>query len=100
MATSNPEHLGRVFEIAGSLSEQRLDVIEEMRAHVATDPGGAAALREKARLKVDLAGLSRLPAGTLGRAFADHMTANGLDPAAIPTLPGQGELEFVRAHLY
>jgi ubiquinone biosynthesis protein Coq4 len=28
------------------------------------------------------------------------MRANGLDPAAIPTLPGADETEFVRAHLY
>jgi ubiquinone biosynthesis protein COQ4 len=96
----HPEHLDRVFEIADAMSQQRMDVIEKMRDVFAQDPGGAAALREKPRLVIDLAQLDKLPKGTLGRAFADHMRANGLDPAAIPTLPSDGELQFVRAHLY
>jgi ubiquinone biosynthesis protein COQ4 len=96
----HPEHLDRVFEIADSMSQQRLDVLEKMRDAFAADPRGAAALRERPRLVVDLDRLDKLPKGTLGRAFADHMRANGLDPAAIPTLPSDGELQFVRAHLY
>jgi ubiquinone biosynthesis protein COQ4 len=96
----HPEHLDRVFQIVDSLSSQRLDILEMMRDAFARDPGGAVALREKPRLDVDLAKLDKLPPGTLGRAFADHMRANGLDPAAIPTLPSDGEIEFVRAHLY
>ena len=96
----HPEHLDRVFEIADAMSQQRMDVLEKMRDVFAQDPGGAAALREKPRLTIDLAQLDKLPKGTLGRAFADHMRANRLDPAAIPTLPSDGELQFVRAHLY
>jgi ubiquinone biosynthesis protein Coq4 len=98
----HPEHLDRVFEIADAMADQRQhrEVIAKMRDHFARDPGGAAALRERPRLPVRLDELSKLPTGSLGRAFADHMRANGLDPASIPALPAAGELEFVRAHLY
>jgi ubiquinone biosynthesis protein COQ4 len=96
----NPDHLDRVFEIADAMSEQRKDVIEKMRDHFAQDPRGAAALREKRRLAIRLHELDTLPPGTLGRTYAEHMRKNGLDPAAIPTLVSQTELEFVRAHLY
>jgi ubiquinone biosynthesis protein Coq4 len=75
-------------------------VLELLAEHFGRDPRGAEALRARARLQVDLAQLSKLPEGTLGRVYADHMIANGLDPSAIPTLPGGDELEFVRAHLY
>jgi ubiquinone biosynthesis protein COQ4 len=96
----HPEHLGRVFEISDALTHQRMDVLAKMRDHFATSPVGREAIREKHRLRFDLRDLDALPRGTLGRAFADHMRANGLDPAAIPTLRGDGDLMFVRAHLY
>jgi ubiquinone biosynthesis protein COQ4 len=96
----NPDHLDRVFEIADAMSEQRKDVIEKMRDHFAQDPRGAAALRERRRLAIRLSELDALPPGTLGRTYADHMRKNGLDPAAIPSLVSQTDLEFVRAHLY
>jgi ubiquinone biosynthesis protein Coq4 len=71
-----------------------------MVEHFGRDERGATALRERPRLHVSLPELSKLPEGTLGRVFADHMISNGLDPAAIPTLPGGDATEFVRAHLY
>jgi ubiquinone biosynthesis protein COQ4 len=96
----HPEHLDRVFEIADAMSGQRRDVLERMRDHFATDPRGAAALREQPRLAVDLGTLGALPVGTLGRTFADHMRANGLDPSALPTLRSTDDIQFMRAHLY
>jgi ubiquinone biosynthesis protein COQ4 len=96
----HPEHLDRVFEIADAMSGQRRDVMEKMRDAFARDPRGAAALREKHRLVVRLGELQKLPSGTMGRTYADHMRDNGLDPAAIPSLPSAGEIEFMRAHLY
>ena len=96
----HPDHLDRVFEISDGMVRRRTEVLELMVEHFGRDPRGAEALRTRPRLHVDLAELSKLPEGTLGRAFAEHMIANGLDPAAIPTLPGGVELEFVRAHLY
>jgi ubiquinone biosynthesis protein Coq4 len=96
----HPEHLDRVFEISDSLVGQRRDVLVLMRDHIAKDPRGEASLRERPRLAVRLDELEKLPAGSFGRAFADHMRKNGLDPAAIPTLPAREDLEYVRAHLY
>jgi ubiquinone biosynthesis protein Coq4 len=96
----HPEHLDRVFEISSAMSKQRRDVLQKMADHFAVDPQGAAAFREKPRLHVDLDALSKLPAGTLGRTFADHMRANGLDPASIPSLEAHDNLEFIRAHLF
>jgi ubiquinone biosynthesis protein Coq4 len=96
----NPDHLDRVFEISNGLVSQHLEVLEAMARHFERDTVGAAALREKPRLDVDLEALSKLRPGTLGREFADHMRRNGLDPAAIPTLSADDERLFVRAHLY
>jgi ubiquinone biosynthesis protein COQ4 len=96
----HPEHLDRVFEISSALSATRRDVLARMRDHLAKDARGAKALAEKPRLTVNLDELGALPVGSLGRTFADHMRSNGLDPAAIPSLPSDGELEYVRAHLY
>jgi ubiquinone biosynthesis protein Coq4 len=96
----HPEHLDRVFEIADGMVKQRMEVLEKMAVHFARDPRGAAAIRDRHRVVFRLEALDALPRGTLGRAFADHMRANDLDPAAIPTLPSGDALEFIRAHLY
>ncbi len=96
----NIDHLDRVFEIADALSEGNAEELEKMRVEFAKDPRGAAAFADKPRLRVDLPALSRMPAGTLGRTFAEHLLANGLDPSAIPTLPDRTDVEFMRAHLY
>lgn len=96
----HPEHLDRVFEISDKMSRSREDVLREMRDHFAMDPVGAAALREKRRVAARLVELERLPEGSLGRGFAQHLRANGLNPASIPTLPAESELQFMRAHLY
>jgi ubiquinone biosynthesis protein COQ4 len=96
----HPEHLDRVFEIADALSESHTEVLEAMRDHFGRDAGGAKALVEKPRLRVDVRELSKLPAGTLGRVFADHLRENGLDPASIPSLSADTDIAFVRAHLY
>src|SRR5580704_4026495 len=89
----HPEHLDRVFEIADAMSDQKRDVLEKMRDHFAMDPRGAAALRDKARLVVRLDDVQKLPAGTLGRTYADHMRDNGLDPSALPTLPSDDDVK-------
>jgi ubiquinone biosynthesis protein COQ4 len=96
----HPDHLDRVFEISDGMASRRTEVLGEMADHFRKDPGGAAALRDRPRLRFDLAVLDRLPVGSTGRAFADHMRRNGLNPADIPTLTVGDELDFVRAHLY
>jgi ubiquinone biosynthesis protein COQ4 len=96
----HPEHLDRVFEMADALSESHTEVLDAMRDVFARDPRGAAAIAHKPRLRVDLRGLERQPAGSLGRVFADHLRKNGLDPTSIPTLAAETDIAFVRAHLY
>ncbi len=94
----DPDKLGKVFEMADALATPVL--LEPMAALLAKDAEGARALAERPRLRVVLADLRALPRGTLGREFAEHMDANGLDPAAIPDLPSPDRLSFLRAHLY
>jgi ubiquinone biosynthesis protein Coq4 len=49
---------------------------------------------------LNLTELAKLPEGTLGRVFADHMISNGLDPKAIPIPEIEpGDLRYVKAHL-
>jgi ubiquinone biosynthesis protein Coq4 len=76
------------------------EVLAKMAEFFSHDEKGAAALRDKPRLKVDLARLSSLPEGTLGRVYAEELKRRNLDPASIPTLRANTETEFVRAHLY
>jgi len=94
----DPNRLGQVFQLSDAAVDPA--VMRAMADHVSRTEVGRKALAERPRLKIDLAALRALPAGTLGRAFAEHMIENGLDPAAIPMLPDHDELEFVRAHLY
>jgi ubiquinone biosynthesis protein Coq4 len=94
----DPNRLDEVFNLSASLADDQ--ILQEMADAARREPGGAQALAERPRLEVDLPSLSRLPPGTLGRVFADAMIAQGLDPAAIPTLPSENELQFIQAHLY
>ncbi|HEX8953120.1 MAG TPA: Coq4 family protein, partial [Polyangia bacterium] len=71
-------------------------MVERAREHET----GAAALRERPHVHLDLKALRALPTGTLGRQYALMMDRNGLDPASIPTLPDDDEGRYLRAHLY
>ena len=95
----DPNRLGEVFEMADALAEPEMlrDLVAQIAAeNVAVDR----ALAERHRFAIDLAALRQLPEGTLGRAFADHMIAAGLDPSALPDLPSPDRPSFFRAHLY
>ena len=96
--TMDPNRLNEVFELAYSLADDK--VMGEMVDYVKRDSTGAQALAERPRLQVDLSQLRHLPEGTLGRVFADSMIAQGLDPAAIPTLPSNDDKEYIQAHLF
>jgi ubiquinone biosynthesis protein Coq4 len=97
--SQDPSKLERVFEIADSSETTKIH--EEVAAHVRRHPRGARALRECPRIgTIDLGELAKLPEGTLGRVFADHMIANGLDPKAIPVpYVAPGDVRYVKAHL-
>lgn len=90
--------LDEVFALADGLRAP--DSLREMLHTVSQDAVGAAALRDRPHVHIDLAALRALPLGTFGRTFAEHMIANNLDPAAIPTLPSENEMDYVLAHLY
>ena len=94
----DPDRLGDVFEMSDALAspETLAPIVDEL----AKDPFAAAALAERHRIRIDLVELRALPHGTLGRAFADHMDAAGLDPSALPALESGDRLSFFRAHLY
>jgi ubiquinone biosynthesis protein Coq4 len=95
----DPNRLTEVFEIVDAMVTPQ--VMDEMIAEMKKDPRGLRALVERPRVgAVDLQALRRLPPGTLGREYAEHMIANGLDPAAIPTVPAHDARSFVNAHLY
>lgn len=94
----DPNRLGEVFEMSDALASP--DVIAPVIAELARDPRCAAALDEKHRFRIDLRELSALPPGTLGRALADQMRAQGLDPSALPSLDAPDRHSFFRAHLY
>lgn len=94
----DPNQLQKVFDMADALSTPKL--LGPMVAALSREPRCAKAFAERPRLRIDLAELRRLPEGTLGREFAEHMIANGLDPSALPALPSTDDHTYLRAHLY
>jgi ubiquinone biosynthesis protein Coq4 len=94
----DPDRLDQVFALEEALRDperSRLFVQE-----LSKDPHIARALARRTRLRpVDLAALSKLPEGSLGKAFASHMAENGLDPAALPYRPSDDAETFAIAHL-
>src|SRR4051794_4170944 len=94
----DPNQLQKVFDMADALATPQL--IAPIVAELSREPRGARAFAERPRLRIDLVELRSLPRGTLGREFAEHMIANGLDPAALPDLPIEDDASFFRAHLY
>ena len=94
----DPSRLDQVFEVAEHGIEPRF--LEDLVAHFSRDPRGRRALQDRRRVHLDVARLERAPAGSLGRAYLEHMRKNGLDPSAIPTLPATDATSYVQAHLY
>jgi ubiquinone biosynthesis protein Coq4 len=94
---ADPSRLSMVFELDRALSRTSApDRIAALRS----GERARAALDRRPRLIVDTAALGAMPPGTLGRAFADFLGANQLDPRSIPSLPAGSDDEYVRAHLY
>jgi ubiquinone biosynthesis protein Coq4 len=95
---TNPSRLDQVFELADAAVKP--EFLAQVAEAVAKDSAGARALEERPRLSVVLIELRKLPRGTLGREYAEHMIENGLDPASIPSLPANDRFAYIRAHLY
>ena len=97
--SQDPNRLDEVFAIADSGSN--LAIMEEMKTFVCRDPQGKRGFKTGVRVgTIDLAALRTLPAGTLGRVFAEHLIDNNLDPASIPvpSFPA-GDVRYVKTHL-
>ncbi|MCU1281661.1 MAG: hypothetical protein JWM53_5207 [bacterium] len=96
--TMDMSRLDEVFNLGDGLvdAETMRAMAERGREHAT----GAAALRDRPHVHLDLKALRALPTGTLGRQYALMMDRNGLDPASIPTLPDDDEGKYVRSHLY
>jgi ubiquinone biosynthesis protein COQ4 len=93
----NPNELDEVFALDRAMPKDALArLVAAARAH----PEGAAALRDRPRVAIDLPSLRALPAGTFGRAVAEFFDANGLDPAAIPRQAVTDDASYIHAHLY
>jgi ubiquinone biosynthesis protein COQ4 len=94
----DPRRLDEVFRIADSMESREIAarVEEEFRR----DPAHVAALEARPRIgKISIGALVALPAPTLGRAFADFLLANELDPEDIEVNAVKTDFDFVRAHL-
>jgi ubiquinone biosynthesis protein Coq4 len=100
LLSRDPNRLEQVFEIADSGEDMR--ILREVADHVSKEPQGKRAMAEMPRIgDIDLKELVKLPEGTLGRAYADFMLSNGLDPASIPIpdIASDRDLRYVKAHL-
>jgi ubiquinone biosynthesis protein COQ4 len=94
----DPARLEEVFGLADSVENEAM--ADEIAKEFSKDPAHAKALRERPRLGVvDLAEMTKLPLGTLGRTFADDMVRQRLDPKDIVVPNVVTDFDFVRAHL-
>jgi ubiquinone biosynthesis protein Coq4 len=95
----DPDRLNDVFEFANAVFNR--ERVASVIARLHEQPSCSQALVDQKRLPpIDLDRLAALPEGSLGHAFAAHMRANGLDPAALPTYESNDEATWFRAHLY
>jgi ubiquinone biosynthesis protein Coq4 len=69
-------------------------------ADICRDPGVREAFEQRCPLGwIDVDALAKLPRGTLGRVFATHLRANGLDPNLIQ-IPVEDDVSYLLQHLY
>jgi ubiquinone biosynthesis protein COQ4 len=94
----DPNRLDEVITIADDIATPA--TVAAMRDAIEKAPGGARALAERPRLRLDLAALRALPAGTFGREVARFLDDRGLDPDALPHRAAPDETSWILAHLY
>ena len=88
-----------VFKVFAEIADP--ERLAPVVAHLGSTPTGAQALVEQPRLgTVDLDALAALPAGTLGRLYAEHLTSNGLEPDFYPDVEINAPSDYVRLHFY
>lgn len=96
--TKDPTQLDQVFAIAeGFENPARLESLMENFRNV---PQHAEALRERPRIgHLELSTMAKHAPGTLGRAVHDELTRLGIDPKDMVLPEGDGEFDYVRAHM-
>ena len=94
----DPNRLDEVIAIADDLGNS--PAFDDILRHIRTQPGGAEAVRDRPRIRVDLPRLRAMPAGSFGREVAAFMDARKLDPSALPHRPSPDDASWLRAHLY
>lgn len=73
---------------------------DEVIADIRRDPGIREAFEQRRALGwIDVDALATLPEGTLGRVFATHLRANGLDPNLVQ-IPVEDDVSYLLQHLY
>jgi ubiquinone biosynthesis protein COQ4 len=105
----HPDHLARIDDITDLIAVLFPHQLERLRVQFSSHSQGVKALRERRRLSCDTQALARLPLGTLGRTFADHMIKHDLDARDLtrsgdripaPNRPHGEEIQFIRRHIY
>ncbi|AGC42510.1 hypothetical protein MYSTI_01162 [Myxococcus stipitatus DSM 14675] len=97
-ALRDPYRLQDILDVARLLAPP--STMRKLVDRLMQSPTTAQAFVERPRVgKLALDTLQSLPEGTLGRAFADHLKDNGLDPSKLPNLQAHTHEDYVRAHL-
>jgi ubiquinone biosynthesis protein Coq4 len=95
----DPSRVNEVLAAAETLlnsPKQVAPVIER----IARDPDARRELDARHRITYDLEKLRKLPEGTLGRVFAEHMIAQGADASLFKRRPSDDRYSFYLAHIY
>jgi len=95
----NPDSLESVFAVAGSLKDSPLG--EQMVSHLLADGHFKQLVEDSWRPQaINLDALKALPAGSLGRCYADQLTSQGITPdTLIDPSPVTNAQEFVMHRL-
>lgn len=95
----DPTRLDHVFELSNTMrSDAAAQYLVDLFGRTEQ---GRAALEARPRIgPIDMTALRGLPADTLGRAYAEYFTTNGIAPETFQDLEDRTPEEFVYAHVY
>lgn len=91
----DPNQLDKVFDLISSAQREHPEVLEKLGRIPAV---GEFLANPWSMECPDLDTLGRLPPGSLGRVFADHLRANDLDPAALFRAHPDDGMGWLNAH--
>jgi ubiquinone biosynthesis protein COQ4 len=89
------------YSKTASLKTASLDSLKTLSYHMAKTPYGKKAIETRLRVTdISIPDLARLPAGTLGREYADFMTRNGLKPYPKDFFCDSTDAQYAISHIY